>query len=229
MEWATPKLTHANVDTQVPQACVRGHWRTLSWPGNWISARQAVIHHGSAPSTWQEPDTRIFHQMDKHSLIQCSVEEYTRVLTFWEAPLSSPLSHKALFPVGSSSTSSLVLGGRRTWAARGRMWTTCQIDYISQSSQHSVLHTMSDSKPCEAFLAYNHKSKWVPFMFLILEIGSNVSLDQLHCCCSNTLTAPHLNGCIFPREDAIIQGNLHSVHFTHDEFTQHDIDWSTPS
>lgn len=34
--------------------------------------------------------------------------------TFCDAPLRSPLSHKALFPVGSSSTSSLVLGGRRT-------------------------------------------------------------------------------------------------------------------
>lgn len=35
--------------------------------------------------------------------------------TFCDAPLSKPLSHNALFPVGSSSTSSLVLGGRRTW------------------------------------------------------------------------------------------------------------------
>lgn len=35
--------------------------------------------------------------------------------TFCDAPLRRPLSHKALFPVGSSSTSSLVLGGRRTW------------------------------------------------------------------------------------------------------------------
>lgn len=36
-------------------------------------------------------------------------------LTFWEAPLSKPRSHKALFPVGSSSTSSLVLGGSLTY------------------------------------------------------------------------------------------------------------------
>lgn len=35
--------------------------------------------------------------------------------TFCDAPLRRPLSHKALFPVGSSSTSSLVLGGSRTW------------------------------------------------------------------------------------------------------------------
>ena len=35
--------------------------------------------------------------------------------TFCDAPLRSPLSHNALFPVGSSSTSSLVFGGRRTW------------------------------------------------------------------------------------------------------------------
>lgn len=38
--------------------------------------------------------------------------------TFCEAPLRRPLSHNALFPVGSSSTSSLVLGGRRTWQSQ---------------------------------------------------------------------------------------------------------------
>lgn len=41
--------------------------------------------------------------------------------TFCEAPLRRPLSHNALFPVGSSSTSSLVLGGRRTWQSRKKL------------------------------------------------------------------------------------------------------------
>lgn len=45
-------------------------------------------------------------------------EEVKHSRTFCDAPLRRPLSHKALFPVGSSSTSSLVLGGRRTWDQR---------------------------------------------------------------------------------------------------------------
>lgn len=40
--------------------------------------------------------------------------------TFCDAPLSRPLSQRALLPVGSSSTSSLVLGGNLTCVERGR-------------------------------------------------------------------------------------------------------------
>lgn len=39
-------------------------------------------------------------------------------LTFCDAPLRSPRSHRALLPVGSSSTSSLVLGGSLTCVKR---------------------------------------------------------------------------------------------------------------
>lgn len=41
-------------------------------------------------------------------------------ITFCDAPLSRPLSQRALLPVGSSSTSSLVLGGNLTCVESGR-------------------------------------------------------------------------------------------------------------
>lgn len=42
----------------------------------------------------------------------------TSASAFWVAPLSNPLSHNALLPVGSSSTSSLTSDGRRTYSQK---------------------------------------------------------------------------------------------------------------
>ena len=54
--------------------------------------------------------------------------------TFWDAPLSTPLSHNALLPVGSSSTSSDVSGGSRTYQRRIRIESIGQMSHCYQRS-----------------------------------------------------------------------------------------------
>lgn len=57
-------------------------------------------------------------------------------ITFCDAPLSRPLSQRALLPVGSSSTSSLVLGGNLTCVERGKK------NQQAAEKQHNLWRTL---------------------------------------------------------------------------------------
>lgn len=72
-----------------------------------------TTHH---PLHWEQ-NCRGFHRKAARSfpsITTCTPQK----VTFCDAPLRSPLSQRALLPVGSSSTSSLVLGGNLTCVVR---------------------------------------------------------------------------------------------------------------
>lgn len=72
-------------------------------------------------------------------------------ITFCDAPLSRPLSQSALLPVGSSSTSSLVLGGNLTCVEKGRK------NQQAEEKQHIISgEPLCCLKGCFCGLCKNH-------------------------------------------------------------------------
>ena len=63
------------------------------------------------PFGWTDCRWNLRRNLRRHAVFTAT---WTLQLTFWGAPFKSPRSQNALVPVGSSSTSSVVLDGRRT-------------------------------------------------------------------------------------------------------------------